>query len=124
MRFAPVGPSSSISALGKSSSLEQPEANGVVDVVVDVRDAVDDAHDLPLERRRLLIARVREDAVAHFVREVEPASDDERVLVMAEVPAGVRVQRLVESLLTGVPERRVSHVVAEPDRLHEVLVEP
>ena len=51
---------------------EDPVANRVVDVVVDVRDAVDDAHDLALERLRLLRARVREDAVADLVREVEP----------------------------------------------------
>ena len=50
--------------------------------------------------------------------------DDERLLVVAEVPAEVLVQRLVERLLAGVPERRVTHVVAEPDRLHEVLVQP
>ena len=60
----------------------------------------------------------------HLVREVEPPGDDERVLVVPEVPPGVLVQRLVERLLPGVPERRVTHVVAEPDRLHEVLVQP
>ena len=71
---------------------QQAEADGVVDVVVDVGDAVDDAHDPPLERLRLLVARVREDAVADLVREVEPSGDDERLLVVAEVPAGVLVQ--------------------------------
>ena len=124
MRFAPVGPSSSISASRQVVFAQQAEANGVVDVVVDVGDAVDDAHDLPLERLRLLVARVREDAVADLVREVEPASDDERVLVVPEVPPGVLVQRSVERLLAGMPERRVPHVVAEADRLHEVLVQP
>ncbi len=102
---------------------QQAEADGVVDVVVDVRDAIDDAHDLALERLRLLLARMREDAVADLVREVEPPGDDERVLVVAEVPTGVLVECLVEGLLSGVPERCVPHVVAEPDRFHEVLVE-
>ena len=43
---------------------------------------------------------------------------------MAEVPAEALVQRVVERLLARMPERRVPHVVAEPDRLHEVLVQP
>ena len=42
--------------------------------------------DLPLQRLRLLLARVREDAVADLVREVEAAGDRERVLVVAEAP--------------------------------------
>ena len=50
---------------------EEAEADGVVDVVVDVRDAVDDAHDLPFERLRLPIARVREDPVADLAGQVE-----------------------------------------------------
>ena len=70
-----VGPSSSISSRGRSSVAQEAEADGVVDVVVDVRDAIDDAHDLALERLRLLLARVREDAVADLVREVERARD-------------------------------------------------
>ena len=47
---------------------EDPVADRVVDVVVDVRDAVDDAHDLPFERVGLALAGVREDAVAHLRR--------------------------------------------------------
>ena len=54
---------------------EQPVPHGVVDVVVDVRDPVDEPHDLPLERLRLALARVREDAVAYLLREVERARD-------------------------------------------------
>ena len=95
----------------------------VVDVVVDVRDAVDDADDLALERLRLLRARVGEDAVAHLVREVEPPRDAQRLLVVAEPPAERCVERVVERLLAGVPERRVARVVAKADRLDEILVE-
>ena len=47
---------------------EHPGADRVVDVVVDVRDAVDDADDLPLERLRLVGAGVLEDPVAHLLR--------------------------------------------------------
>ena len=65
-------------------SLEDPEADRVVDVVVDVRDAVDDADDLALERRRLAPAGVREDAVAHLPGQVQRARRCERLLVVAE----------------------------------------
>ena len=47
----------------------------VVDVVVDVRNPVDDSDDLPLEGFGLPLARVGEDAVSHLVREVEPFCD-------------------------------------------------
>ena len=98
--------------------------------MVDVRDAVDDAHDLALERLRLVGAGVLEDAVAHLPREVEaapvalePLDDAQRVLVVAEAAAAALAQQLVERLLAGVPERRVAEVVAEPDRLDEILVQ-
>ena len=103
---------------------EDPVADRVVDVVVDVGDTVDDADDLSLERLGLLRARVGEDAVADLVGEVEPPRDAPRLLVVAEAPAERRVERVVERLLARVPERRVAGVVAEADRLDEVLVEP
>ena len=43
---------------------EEAVAQRVVDVVVDVGDPIDDPDDAPLERLRLLLARVREDPVA------------------------------------------------------------
>ena len=51
------------------------------------------------------------------MREVEPSRDRERLLVVAEAAAEALAQRLVERLLAGVAERRVAHVVPEPDRL-------
>ena len=103
---------------------QDPVADGVVDVVVDVRDAVDDADDLALERGRLALARVREDAVANLGGEVEALGDRERLLVVTEPAPEALAQRLVERVLARVAERRVAHVVAEPDRLDEVLVQP
>ena len=105
---------------GRSSGDEDPGADRVVDVVVDVRDAVDDADDLPLERLRLVGAGVLEDPVAHLPGQVQPAAvaleqldDAQRVLVVAEA-AGRRARAaLVERLLAGVAERRVAEVVAE-----------
>ena len=43
---------------------------------------------------------------------------------MAEVPPEALFQAAVEHLLADVPERRVPEVVAEPDRLDEILVQP
>ena len=110
---------------------EHPGADRVVDVVVDVGDAVDDADDLPLERLRLVGPGVLEDPVAHLLREVEPAAvalealdDAQRVLVVAEAVAAALAQQLVERLLAGVAERRMAEVVAEADRLDEILVQP
>ena len=104
--------------------MQEPVPHRVVDVVVDVRDAVDQPHDLPLERLGLALAGVREDAVAHLVREVERARDPVRLLVMAETAAEALRHGRIERVLARVPERRVPHVVPEPDRLREVLVQP
>ncbi len=75
-------------------------------------------------------ARVIEDAVAHLVREVEPAAvalehvdDAQRVLVVAEAAVEALTQRGVEGRLAGVPEGRVAEIVAEADGLRQVLVE-
>src|SRR4051812_48541743 len=67
----------------------------VVDVVVDVRDTVDDADNLALERLWLLRARVGEDPVAYLMGEVEPARDAQRLLVVAEPPAEGCVESVV-----------------------------
>ncbi len=58
--------------------LEDAVANRVVDVVVDVGDAVDDANDLALERLRLARAGVGQDAVDDLVGQVEAACDPRR----------------------------------------------
>ena len=110
--------------------VEHAGAQCVVDVVVDVRDAVDELDDAALERLRRDGPGVVEDAVAHLVGEVEAAAvalehvdDAQRVLVVAEAAVEALAQRAVEPGLARVPERRVPEVVAETDRLGEVLVE-
>ena len=131
IRREPRAPRSAISSLRQLVRREDARADGVVDVVVDVGDAVDEAHDLPLERGRLARAGVVEDAVARLHGEVEAAAvalehldDAQRLLVVAEAAPEVLGERLVERLLAGVPERRVAEVVAERDRLGQVLVQP
>ena len=122
IRAEPVSPRTAISSAG-GRPRQEPVAQRVVDVVVDVRDAVDEPDDLPLERRRLLLAGVREDPVADLVREVQRARDPERLLVVPEAPPEALAQRVVERVLARVPERRVAHVVPEPDCFHEILVQ-
>ena len=106
-------------------------AQRVVDVVVDVGDAVDEPHDAPLERaRQRRAAGVAGDPVAHVVAEVqaravelEDVDDAQRVLVVAKAAAEALAQAVVEHVLADVAEGRVAEVVAQPDRLGEVLVE-
>ena len=64
-------------------------------------------------------------------RQVEPLAvalehvdDPQRVLVVQKPSAEPLAQAAVERLLADMPERRVPEVVAEPDRLDQVLVQP
>ena len=104
--------------------IEDPEAHSIVDVVVDVGDTVDDPHDLAFERRGLLRAGVREDSVANLLGQVQRLGDPQGLLVVPEVPAETLLQGGVERILPCMTEGCVPHVVTEPDRLDEVLVEP
>ena len=80
--------------------------------------------DLALERLRLLRAGVREDPVPHLRGQVQLLGDPQRLLVVMEAGAEPLSQAGVEPLLAGVAERRVAHVVPEPDRLGQILVQP
>ena len=130
MRAEPVAPSIADGRVRQLGGVQHAGAQGVVDVVVDVRHAVDELDDAALERLRRDRPGVVEDAVAHLVREVEAAAvalehvdDAQRVLVVAEAALEALAQRAVEPGLAGVPEGRVPEIVAEADGLGEVLVE-
>ena len=121
MRSEPVSPSTAIGSTGSASASSTPGAQRVVDVVVDVGDAVDEPHDPALERPRELGARpewqrmpsrtsshrFRPSAVA-----LEHVDDAQRVLVVAEPAAEALAQARVEHRLADVAERRVPEVVA------------
>ena len=105
--------------------LEDPGAQRVVDVVVDVGDPVDEPDDLALEGGRLAgAARVAQDAVPHRRREIELFDHPEELLVVPEPAPEALAAAGVEHRLADVAERRVAYVVPEPDRLRQVLVEP
>ena len=59
---------------GKRGRLEHARPHRVVDVVVDVGDAVDEPDDPAFERLGLVLAGVVEDSVADLCREVETAA--------------------------------------------------
>src|SRR4029078_7805746 len=83
---------------GEVALLEDPVADRVVDVVVDVRNAIDDAHDVSLLRLRLPRPGGGEDPVGDPARHVQPFGDARRLLVVAEAA----VEHAVEPRLTGV----------------------
>ncbi len=102
--------------------LEDPVADRVVDVVVDVGDAVDDAHDLPsCVSGSASPVCVRIPSTTSCVR-LSRSRDARRLLVVAEAVRPSR--KRVERRLAGVTERRMAHVVPEPDRLGQILVQP
>ena len=65
-------PSTAIGSAGSSLLAQQPRAHRVVDVVVDVGDAVDHPHDPALQRlRQRRAAGVAGDPVAHLLGQVQ-----------------------------------------------------
>ena len=128
IRREPVSPEHGDLLRRQVRDLQHARAHRVVDVVVDVGDAVDQADDLALQRRRLARpARVPQDPVAHRRGQVQPlqlVDHPQRVLVVAEPAAEALARAAVEHVLADVAERRVAEVVPEPDRLRQVLVEP
>jgi hypothetical protein len=109
--------------------------------VIQVRDLVGLVRDLRLEgrlgaplgnRNRVLpVAAVLQDPFAGLEGEVQPAKgevaifepvdDSQRLPVVIEAP--VVGHQLVEHMLAGVAEGRVTEIVGEHDRLGEVLVQ-
>ena len=115
---------------GQVGAREHAGPEGVLDVVVDVRHPVHQAHDLALEGGRAPRARVVEDAVAHLAGEVEAppvalehVDDPEALDVVLEAPPVALAQDLVERGLARVAEGGVPEVVPHRDRLDQVLVQ-
>ena len=79
------------------------------------------------DRHAALPLRVACDAVANFPRQVQARAvvledvDDAQALLVVIEAAG---HELVDDALAGVAERRVAEIVAERDRLGQLLVEP
>ena len=101
-------------------------ADGVVDIVVEVGDAVRHGDDLALERGRRAAALVVQDAVAHLEGQVEPLP---AVFQKAHHAQALHVvlkaarHELREHVLAAVAKGRVPEVVPERDGLRQILVE-
>ena len=117
---------------------QQSRPHRIVDVVIHVGDDVGDARDLPLDRAGAMLGigadrhaalplRVAGDAVADLPRQIQPRAvvledvDDAQALLVVVEAAG---NELVDDALAGMTERRVAEIVAERDRLGQLLVEP
>ena len=122
----PIGPE------GRSAGADDPGAHGVVDIVIDVGDQIGQPDDLRLEGRRGRDDRpetlgVGADPVDHLAGQVQPAAvalepfDHAHALLDVGEPAR---QDRAQAFFAGVAERRVPQVMAERDRLGQVLVEP
>ena len=102
-------------------------AHGVVQIVVHIGHAVAQAHDVGLERIAREAGGVVQDAEARLEAEVqapplalEPVDDAQALLIVAKARA---LEDGVQRALSGVAEGRVAEIVAEGDRLGEILVE-
>ena len=91
--------------------------------MVDVCDPVDDPDDLAFQSGWVALPGVGEDAVAHFLRQVERFGNPEGLLVVAKPAAEPFLRGEIECILTRMAERWVPRVVPQPDRFDEVFVE-
>ena len=108
--------------LGK---LQVAAADRIVDIMVEIGDAVAEAHYAALQRLRLLRPAVAEDAVARFLRQVQPLA-----IVFQQVHHAQPLAVMVEIMLyrskrpfAGMAERRMPQVMTKRDRLGQVFVQ-
>ena len=134
MRRECVGPRTSITSARHILHGDQSGAHRVVEIVIDVGDAIGDADDLAFERIRPgppplghsgAGLGVAEDSVADGIGEVQSAAfsspdvdDTQALLVVAKAGKGLGQRRL-----PGVAERRVTEIVTEADRLDQIFVQ-
>ena len=131
IRAEPLSPSTAIGSAGRSRSLSSPArtASSMSWLMYATRSITRTIRPSSVLGSRRA-AGVPRDPVAHLLGQVQPDAvalevlhDPQRVLVVAEVPAEALFQAAVQHLLADVPERRVPEVVAQADRLDQVLVQ-
>ena len=118
-------------ARGRSHRSDEPGPQRVVDVVVDVGDAIGQVDDLAFEGGRRPLPGMVADAVAHLPGEVETPAvvlqhlhHPGALLVVLEAAGAQSREHLVDDPLPGMAERGVPQVVPQGDGLGQVLVEP
>ena len=115
--------------LPSEPAVEARRHDRVIDVVLMQAHAVDESDDLALSVSGLL-ARVVEDPIPDLRRQVEPATVSlemvdhaQGVLVVAKAEPEPLPQGGLECFLPRVPEGRMPEIVAESDRLRQILVQ-
>ena len=114
-------------APGQIALVQDAGPDGVIDVVVDIGDAVGKVDDAPFFGLGPLAAAVAQDPVPHLKGQVQPGAavfqpvhHPQALLVVAE-PCG---ERLVQRPLPCVAKGGVPQVVSQGDGLGQVFVEP
>lgn len=114
MRAECEAPRTSAISLGMSLSDKIPGTNRIVDVVIDIRNAVRRSHDLPLERLGDPRPCVSENRHAHLVGEIQSVAvaleliyHAKRLLIMVKR----RSHHIRQRSLARVTERRVPQIV-------------
>ena len=99
---------------------------GVVNIMVDVGDFIRNANDLPLQSVGLLSLGVAENAVFHFIGQVQPGAVFLDLLhrahalgIVGETAGAQAVQRP----LTGVTKGGVPQIVPQGNGLGEILIQ-
>ena len=105
---------------------DEPRADRIIDVVVDVGDLVGEADRLALERVRMARGAVIQDTVAHLLCEVQTPAVLFQHLDDTDTLLDVRESLMAEAvqhMLAAVSERGMAEIMAEGDGLDEVLVQ-
>ena len=94
----------------------------IVNIVVDIGNAVGKVDNAAFRRTRLAPAGMADNAVAHLARKVQILEHIHNAQTLLVVPKTERTN-LIERRLSGVTERRVPEIMSERDRFGQILIE-
>ena len=94
----------------------------VINIMVDVGNAVGKVDNAAFRRTRLAPAGMADNAVAHLARKVQILEHIHNAQTLLVVPKPERTS-FVKRRLSGVTERRVPEIMSECDRFGQILVE-
>ena len=93
----------------------------VINIMVNVGNAVGKVDNAAFRRTRLAPAGMADNAVAHLARKVQILEHIHNAQTLLVVPKPERTN-LVKRRLSGVAERRVPEIMSECDRFGQILV--
>ena len=105
---------------------EESRTQAVVVVMTEIGNAVGDADNTPLKRRRHSLSRMVQDTVTHRACEVQPltAAFEHLYHAQALLIMGKMADDLLHDRLARMAERRMSNIMPEGNGLRQILVEP